>query len=43
MIRWIIRPSNARVGQKWRNTDIWHQKGLRPVAPTDKRFKSVYV
>ncbi len=33
----------ARVGQKGRNAHVWYQRGQRPVAPTDKRFKSVYV
>lgn len=33
----------ARVGQKGRNAHVWYQKGPRPIAPTDKRFKSVYV
>lgn len=33
----------ARVGQKGRNTHVWYQKGQRPVAPTDRRFKSAYI
>lgn len=33
----------ARVGQKGRNARVWYEKGLRPLAPTDKRFKSVYI
>jgi transposase len=33
----------ARVGQKGRNAHVWYQKGQRPTAPTDKRFKSVYI
>lgn len=33
----------ARVGQKGRNTRIWYEKGIRPTALTDKRFKSTYI
>ncbi|MDR3375823.1 MAG: IS630 family transposase, partial [Ancalomicrobiaceae bacterium] len=41
-LRWSDRRPN-RVGQKGRNAHVWDQKGLRPTALTDKRFKSVYV
>lgn len=33
----------ARVGQKGRNTRVWYEKGVRPTAPTDRRFKSAYI
>jgi len=33
----------ARVGQKGRNAHVWYEKGVRPTARTDKRFKSAYI
>ena len=33
----------ARVGQKGRATHVWFEKGVRPTAPADKRFASVYL
>jgi DDE superfamily endonuclease len=33
----------ARVGQKGRNAHVWFEKGVRPTARTDKRFKSAYI
>eukprot|EP01037_Dinobryon_pediforme_P020049 gene20049-20580_t len=33
----------ARVGQKGRNVHIWYEKGIRPTALTDRRFKSAYI
>lgn len=33
----------ARVGQKGRNARRWFEKGVRPTARTDKRFKSAYI
>ncbi len=31
------------MGQKGRATHVWFEKGVRPTAPADKRFASVYL
>lgn len=31
------------MGQKGRNAHVWYEKGVRPTARTDKRFKSAYI
>lgn len=33
----------ARVGQKGCNAHVWYEKGVRPTARADKRFKSAYL
>lgn len=33
----------ARIGQKGRTCHRWHERGMRPPGPADRRFESLYV
>jgi len=33
----------ARVGQKGRDARVWFERGRRPAAPTERRYRRVYI
>ena len=42
-LRGSVFPANARVGQQGTLTRIWAERGTRPRAPRDTRYKWAYI